>query len=173
MISQDKLSEVFEKLPPSEQFSYLLKAQKKLVIAKKTKAIADNLIPIIFNLTRLGLTVGMVTVMINHSLSNKADEIVANIRLVINLNFNHAKSSDVQSFLSAKSIIDVMQQKEYKIRKGKGRYNIVYIRGVNLTGSFNKEVPNLFNDVGLLIEIDDAPKIIGKWQLRYPRKLLD
>lgn len=64
----------------------------------------------------------------------------------------------------AGKILKYMQQHEYHIFIGKKYFNIIYIEGMNLDGSLNKDRPNEFNDLRLVIEIvDGTPTIVDKW----------
>lgn len=65
----------------------------------------------------------------------------------------------------ASRIIKYMLLKGYEISSKPGEYNIVYIEGMNANGTENNDAPNRFNDLRLVIEIQDGvPTIIGKWQ---------
>jgi hypothetical protein len=62
-------------------------------------------------------------------------------------------------------IIHYMKRQGYQVFVGKRHYNIVYIEGMNLDGTPNKNKPNQFNDLRLLIEvIEGKPRIVQKWE---------
>jgi hypothetical protein len=61
-------------------------------------------------------------------------------------------------------IIKYMIAKGYNISQRTGTYNIVYIEGVELDGTENRDELNSFNDVRMVIQIDaGVPKIVGQW----------
>ncbi|MEO0840202.1 MAG: GH25 family lysozyme [Cyanobacteria bacterium J06643_5] len=65
----------------------------------------------------------------------------------------------------ASRVIKYMLLKQYQISIRPGEYNIVYIEGMNADGTENNDAPNRFNDLRMVIEIQDGvPTIIGKWQ---------
>jgi predicted chitinase len=65
----------------------------------------------------------------------------------------------------ASQIIKYMQYKNYQIATNLGEYNIVYVEGMDTSGKLNKDQPNYFNDVRMVIEIlNGKPKILGCWE---------
>lgn len=65
----------------------------------------------------------------------------------------------------ADRIIKYMLVKSYKVATGQRQYNIVYLEGMNLDGSLNADLPNIFNDRRLIIQVlDGKPSIIGNWE---------
>lgn len=65
----------------------------------------------------------------------------------------------------ANKILRYMMRQKYEIFTGKKNYNIVYIEGMNLDENVNKNAPNNFNDLRLIIEvIDGQPRIVKKWE---------
>jgi peptidoglycan hydrolase-like protein with peptidoglycan-binding domain len=62
------------------------------------------------------------------------------------------------------SIMKYMMKKGYRIATGTGKYNIIYIEGINGDGDLNDDRPNEFNDRRLLIQVlNQKPSIIGNW----------
>ncbi|MGQ4646780.1 peptidoglycan-binding protein [Lyngbya aestuarii] len=65
----------------------------------------------------------------------------------------------------ASRIVSYMQQKGYQIFGGSGKYNIVYVEGINADGSLNNDASNQFNDRRMVLQIlDGTPKIVGNWE---------
>jgi hypothetical protein len=62
-------------------------------------------------------------------------------------------------------IIKYMVAKGYNISRQPGTYNIVYVEGVELDGTLNGDGLNSFNDLRLVIQINDMgkPVIVDKW----------
>jgi len=63
-------------------------------------------------------------------------------------------------------IIKAMERNKYWVQCHHSCVNIVYIEGMNPDGKPNKNVPNHFNDLRLLIRVEHGgvPKIVGKWE---------
>ncbi len=62
-------------------------------------------------------------------------------------------------------IIKYMQHKGYQIATKPGEYNIVYVEGMDTDEKLNDNKPNCFNDIRVVIEIQNGiPKIIGCWE---------
>lgn len=57
-----------------------------------------------------------------------------------------------------------MAFKKYDISTGSRQYNIIYVEGLNADGTLNPDKPNEFNDRRLVIEIKEAPQIVGNWE---------
>lgn len=65
----------------------------------------------------------------------------------------------------ADQIIKYMLARGYKISTGQRQYNIVYVEGMDVDGKLNADLPNIFNDRRLIIQIlDGKPAIIGNWE---------
>lgn len=61
-------------------------------------------------------------------------------------------------------IIRYMESQKYKIYRGDGEINIVYVEGVNEDGSTNGNEGNKFNDRRIVIQFKGGkPEIIGNW----------
>jgi hypothetical protein len=61
-------------------------------------------------------------------------------------------------------IIKYMQLKDYWIARPPGYLNIVYVEGMNTDGALNKDKPNEWNDLRLVIQIKNGkPVIVGSW----------
>ncbi len=64
-------------------------------------------------------------------------------------------------------IVRAMQAKKHWISRHPGCLNIVYVEGCNVDGTPNDNAPNKFNDVRLVLRInqpDGVPEIVEKWQ---------
>ncbi|AUB37289.1 DNA-binding response regulator, OmpR family, containings REC and winged-helix [Nostoc flagelliforme CCNUN1] len=65
----------------------------------------------------------------------------------------------------ASRILKYMESKNYEISVGAKMYNIIYVEGMNMDGTLNKNAPNEFNDRRMVIEvINGIPKIVDSWQ---------
>lgn len=65
----------------------------------------------------------------------------------------------------ADQIIKYMFKKSLAVSTGSRAYNIVYIEGMSIDGTLNSDLPNLFNDRRLVIQVlDGKPTIIGNWE---------
>lgn len=65
----------------------------------------------------------------------------------------------------AQRLIAYCQEKNYKIDKGAGEKNIIYIEGMYPDGKLNDDAPNVWNDTRLVIEFKkDLPEIVGAWE---------
>ena len=61
-------------------------------------------------------------------------------------------------------VIRYMESKKYKIYRGEGEINIMYVEGMNEDGSGNDNEGNKFNDRRLVIAFKDGkPEIGGNW----------
>lgn len=66
--------------------------------------------------------------------------------------------------LSVTDITSYMEKKGYRLFKGQGEVNIVYLEGVNPDLTLNDDRPNWFNDLRLIIRYEGRqPQIVGKW----------
>lgn len=65
----------------------------------------------------------------------------------------------------ASRIVRYMIDAGYHVAKGDRMYNIVYVEGADDDGTPNADLPNLWNDLRLVIEVkrDGTPKIVGCW----------
>lgn len=63
-------------------------------------------------------------------------------------------------------VISAMQNQQYWFNRHPKCLNIVYIEGCNTDGTVNANKPNEFNDIRLLISIEDdaIPKLMGVWE---------
>jgi hypothetical protein len=63
-------------------------------------------------------------------------------------------------------VIQYMVAKGYNISYHPDTYNIVYLEGINLDGTENNDEMNVFNDLRMVIQIDEmgVPQILGKWE---------
>lgn len=62
-------------------------------------------------------------------------------------------------------IIAYCEEKKYKIDRGPGEKNIIYIEGMYPNGELNDDAFNAWNDTRMVIEFKDGvPKILGKWE---------
>lgn len=60
----------------------------------------------------------------------------------------------------ASSIIKYLQAQQYQIFQGERQYNIVYVEGLDPSGTLNNDAPNAFNDLRTVIEIiQGVPKL--------------
>jgi hypothetical protein len=65
----------------------------------------------------------------------------------------------------AEKITRYMLKKSYKVAVGPRQYNIVYVEGMNADGSLNPDIPNIFNDRRLVIQVLNAKaSILGNWE---------
>lgn len=65
----------------------------------------------------------------------------------------------------AQRLIAYCQEKNYKIDKGAGEKNIIYVEGMYPDGTLNDDVFNVWNDARLVIDFKkDIPEIIGAWE---------
>lgn len=65
----------------------------------------------------------------------------------------------------AARVVSAMQRKGHWICRHPDCVNIVYVEGMNLDGSPNGNNPNEFNDVRLLVSIDDGkPEVVKSWE---------
>jgi lysozyme family protein len=65
----------------------------------------------------------------------------------------------------ASRIIAAMEAKGYRVDKGPGEVNIIYVEGMNPDGSVNDNKPNVFNDLRTVIRFENGqPKIVGAWE---------
>lgn len=65
----------------------------------------------------------------------------------------------------ASKLIKYMVRKEYWVARAPGFVNIVYVEGMDEDGTLNDDVPDKFNDLRLVITIEEGrPKILKKWQ---------
>ena len=61
-------------------------------------------------------------------------------------------------------VVAALERKGYRVDRGPGELNIVYVEGMNLDGTPNNDKANKWNDLRLLIEFEGGqPKIVGKW----------
>lgn len=65
----------------------------------------------------------------------------------------------------ASRIVKYMVKQGHFVARGRQRYNIVYVEGVDQDGTPNSDAFNQWNDRRILIEIADfvTPKIVGNW----------
>lgn len=64
----------------------------------------------------------------------------------------------------ASKIVDYMIDEDWFVAREEGRYNIVYLEGVNADYSVNDDEPDKWNDLRLLISVNKGkPKVEGKW----------
>lgn len=69
----------------------------------------------------------------------------------------------LQNDLAGK-ITKMMKSKLFWMSRGAKRYNIIYIEGMNSDGTLNNNEPNKWNDLRLLVEIENSiPKIAKCW----------
>ncbi|PWT94419.1 MAG: hypothetical protein C5B54_00085 [Acidobacteria bacterium] len=62
-------------------------------------------------------------------------------------------------------IIKAMHRNGYWVCRHSKCLNIVYVEGMDVGGKPNKNIPNHFNDLRLLIRIENGiPKIVGQWE---------
>jgi hypothetical protein len=67
----------------------------------------------------------------------------------------------------AARLIQYMAGMNYRIAVGDGKYNIIYVEGMNADGSANSDAMNEFNDRRMVIEIpasDLRPVVKGNWE---------
>ena len=65
----------------------------------------------------------------------------------------------------AEGIIAYCEEEGYKIDRGVGEKNIIYVEGMYPDGRLNEDTFNSWNDTRMVIEFfDGVPKIIGKWE---------
>ncbi|MFB2939364.1 peptidoglycan-binding protein [Aerosakkonemataceae cyanobacterium BLCC-F154] len=65
----------------------------------------------------------------------------------------------------ASRIVKYMLAKKYKVFTYSQYYNIVYVEGMNTSGTLNNDAPNRFNDIRTVIAFEDGvPKIVGIWE---------
>ncbi|HEY9636966.1 MAG TPA: hypothetical protein V6D14_26430 [Coleofasciculaceae cyanobacterium] len=65
----------------------------------------------------------------------------------------------------AEQIIDYCEEKGYKIDRGIGEKNIIYVEGMYPDGQLNNDEFNVWNDSRLVIEFKNGkPEIIGAWE---------
>lgn len=65
----------------------------------------------------------------------------------------------------ASQIVKYMLAQGYEVDAGESRHNIVYVEGMNADGTINNNVPNVFNDRRMVIQvINGIPQIIGNWE---------
>jgi hypothetical protein len=61
-------------------------------------------------------------------------------------------------------VVAAMERKRYRVDRGPGEVNIVYVEGMNPDGSPNADEANKWNDLRLLIRFEGGePRIIGEW----------
>jgi len=61
-------------------------------------------------------------------------------------------------------VVAALERKGYRVDRGPGELNVVYVEGMNLDRTPNNDETNKWNDLRLLIEFDGGqPKIVGKW----------
>lgn len=62
-------------------------------------------------------------------------------------------------------IVAYCDQKGYRLDRGAGQKNIIYIEGMNADGTLNDNALNVWNDRRLVMAFQgDKPKIIGAWE---------
>lgn len=65
----------------------------------------------------------------------------------------------------ASKLIKYMLLKEYWVARAPGLLNIIYVEGMNEDGTLNSDEPDKFNDVRMVISIEEGrPKLLKKWQ---------
>jgi hypothetical protein len=66
----------------------------------------------------------------------------------------------------AGKIVSAMQRKQYWIARHPQCFNIVYVEGMNPNGTPNDNAPNVFNDLRLLLQVQQSGtcKIVGSWE---------
>lgn len=65
----------------------------------------------------------------------------------------------------ASRIYNYMVKKGYVVSTGRKEYDIVYIEGMNPDFTLNNDAPNEFNDLRLVLELQEGkPAIVGKWE---------
>lgn len=65
----------------------------------------------------------------------------------------------------ASRIYNYMVKKGYVVSTGRKEYDIVYIEGINPDFTLNNDAPNEFNDLRLVLELQEGkPAIVGKWE---------
>ena len=76
---------------------------------------------------------------------------------------NTPETSKTQLYSSASPvdvIINYCIKQDFLLYTGKGEVNIIYLEGCNLDFSLNKDAPNIFNDVRLIIQFIDKKPVI-------------
>jgi len=70
-----------------------------------------------------------------------------------------------KSLTLAQCIIAYCEEKKYKIDRGVGEKNIIYVEGMYPEGKLNDDTFNVWNDTRLLIEFKKGtPEILGAWE---------
>jgi hypothetical protein len=65
----------------------------------------------------------------------------------------------------AGKIYQYMKKKNYRFFTGPQEYNIVYLEGINEDFTENRDRPNYFNDLRVVLEVrDSVPVVVGKWE---------
>lgn len=65
----------------------------------------------------------------------------------------------------ASRICQYMQKRNYTIFTNRKEYNFIYIEGINTNGKVNVDKPNEFNDLRLVLEIQEGdPVIVKSWE---------
>ena len=66
----------------------------------------------------------------------------------------------------AGKIVSAMQRNKYWICRHPKCFNIVYVEGMNANGTSNDNAPNRFNDLRLLLQVQESGtcKIVGSWE---------
>lgn len=61
-------------------------------------------------------------------------------------------------------IVAAMESKGYRVDRGPGEVNIVYVRGMDANGEANANTPNSFNDLRIVLGfLGGEPKILRSW----------
>lgn len=75
------------------------------------------------------------------------------------------QSTPTQTPTLAQRLIAYCQAKHYKIDRGLGEKNIIYVEGMYPNGTLNDDAFNIWNDARLVIEFKkDIPEIVGAWE---------